>query len=186
MPQPKPVDLDAFNSLIHELNAFVKADMDELQRLRKLREFETRANELKGMNVAFGLSALGSIAAARRDIASMHKFHKVSIQHNSRFELKRNYAVSMAKAALPLEAMSYAHKLLEIEPNDPTILHLLASIHFNLGDEQQFVHYAETYQKTTGDRHGLWNTYLEELAEMDELSSFCAASVARDLVELEA
>ncbi|MGE4551889.1 MAG: hypothetical protein AB7D57_02190 [Desulfovibrionaceae bacterium] len=178
MVQPMPAELAAFNEIIDDLNELTTRNPSEFLLHRKLKELEDRANALTKTDLAYGFSALGSIAAARQDIQAMHKNHRKSLQYGSNLVFQRNYAISIWKCGQPEAAVTYAMELFEKNPTDVLLVDHLAWISFELGDEKAYLRFASLYRDLTKQDHESWSAYQEERTEIQRLSRQCAGATA--------
>jgi hypothetical protein len=186
MSQPLPADHLIFNNIILELNEIVKSGVSEFERHRKLKELETTAQDLVEMSRGYGCSALGSISAARGDVADLRKFHKISIQHSADPALKHNFAISLGKVKLFSEAYEYDRAALQEEPLNVDILGHITLLAFELGIEKEYLEYSRRFQDLTKKEHYTWPLYLAETEEISQVTAACAAATARTMAWLDA
>lgn len=187
MPQAMPAGLSAFNEIIDDLNALVKSEACEFEFRRTLKELEARAEDLKLVSFAYGCSALASVATARGDVAAMHKFHKISLQHGpADVALLFNYAISLGKVGLKEEAFRYDLEAVQADPLNKDILNHITLIAFDLGRESEYREFSKRFEELTGTQHMTWPLFLAEMDEISEVTSACAAATARTMTSLDA
>lgn len=171
--QPLPAHISMFNDIIDELNVVVHSKTDELSLARKLRDIQKKATDLQNLNVPVGLSALGSVAAARGQWDLMHKYHKRSLQFVQEDVLILNYAVSMSYAGQFLDAINLIMTIYDSIKGDEKVLGSLVQWAFAAKDEKRFVQFSQAYRNVTGREHNLFIEYLEELDEIEKLTDVC-------------
>ncbi|MBI9080860.1 MAG: hypothetical protein JEY79_14115 [Pseudodesulfovibrio sp.] len=178
MPQAELAFIKIFNEIIESLNTILENDMNEMDKARVMRKINSDAKMLMSMNKAYGLSLLGSIAGANGDIPKMHKNHQVSLKFNSDIVLSKNYAVSMRVCGLLKESYDYTKQLLSKNQDDPTLVNLLATLSFDMGDEKRYREHAEQYYIMTQEKHPNWADFQKEMNEIKELNKFCSSATA--------
>lgn len=179
--QVQPVYIFLFNDLVRELNALVNEDLDEFSRAKRLHELEAQAFLIGDNHRGLGLSALGSVAAARGDEKKMRRFHEESLQFDDSVLLKRNYAVSLFVLGRVEEAFVVAMQAFEADRSDIATLDQLVLLAMNLGDEEKYLHFARLYESLAGRPHYSWREYLDEVQEAGRLSALCMGLTAQSL-----
>lgn len=187
MPQPMRAEDKLCDQLILDLNDIVSSGLSEHVRWQRLRDLETEAIALERMHRAFGYCVRGSIAAARCDVVSMHRFHLGSIELiPGHMPLHRNYIISMGAVGLHEEALSYALEAYKSFIGDPEIVDVIADEYFALGVEVEYVRFAELFKEMTKNEHRLWHLYTSEMEELRDLSAVCAVKTSSTIARMDA
>ncbi|TIH20050.1 hypothetical protein D0S45_01545 [Marinifilum sp. JC120] len=185
MSTPLPAGEIIFNEIIGSLNDLVDdIEIDEISRARQVRDLTEKAIGLKRIDIAMGLSALGSIACVQNDIKAMHRYHKMSLQHKTDSLLLFNYAASMAVCGDSEDALSYAKVACDLEPSNLTMLGFIIELAAETGETKTFLRYAAAWEKLKEEPHELYTKYLAEVQELNELSDFCMISSESALAEV--
>ncbi|NDV27274.1 hypothetical protein [Desulfovibrio sp. JC010] len=185
MSIPIPAAEVIFNEIIGSLNDLMNNnEIDEISRARLLRSLIDKAADLKRIDIAKGLSAMGSIASVQNDIKAMHRYHKMSLQHKTDSLLLFNYATSMAVCGDSEDALSYAKVACDLEPSNPEMLDFIIGLACEVGETKTFLRYASEWEKLKEKPHELYTKYLAAVNEINELSDFCLVSSESSLAEV--
>lgn len=153
--EPVPAHILIFDEIIEDLNTLLGAELDDLSRARVFKDLEGKAQSLAELSPPHGLSVLGSIAAARRNIPAMRDYHRRSIKMSNDIVLRSNYATSLYVAGLFDAAHDAALAVYSDHKDDPEVLDLLVKTAWAMDRFDLFDEYAALFERLSGHQHQL-------------------------------
>ncbi len=153
--QPVPAYAVIHDQLIGILNTLVNQDVDEVSKAREFQKLEALAADLKNISQAHGLSVMGSIAAARKNIPAMREYHRRAIRMEKDIVLRTNYATSLYVTGLLDEAYDAALAIHSDHKDDVEVLDLLVKVAWAMEQYGLFDEYADLFEKLTGRQHDI-------------------------------
>ena len=185
MITPLSSSLALYNEVLDTLNELLTSkDTNEFKKERILRDLEIKSREVKKYNLALGFTAMGSIAASRKNIKDMHRYHKAALQETSDANLFFNYATSLVSCGLLEDALVYAKVAYDLTPATPAVIEFLIKLSDDLDDTKSFLRYTSAWEKLTDSPHELYEQYLISIQEKNEITSFCMVTSESSLNEI--
>lgn len=185
MINPLPSSLVLYNEIMDTLNELIESkETNELKKARVLSGLEEKAKKIKSHNLALGFCALGSIAAMRKNIKEMHRYHKAALQERPDPDFFFNYANSLAGCGLLEDAMTYAKVSYDLNPARSDVIDFLIKLSQDLDDTKSFLRYAAAWEKLTDEPHESYEQYLLYIQEQNEIADFCMLTSESSLAEV--
>ena len=181
--EPSPVTVTG--NVFYELAELRNKSGDHALALKRI---EKKAEKLKSSNPAEGFSILGAVACVRKDFDNMHKYHKLSLKSYPSVISYFNYACSLEKASLLVQAINMAEQAHEIDRTDVRSIDLLIELCVAAGFENDAGLYNEKRKDLTGNDHELFvfpEDDSEILTKMIDLVEEQIASDPSVLVEVD-